>query len=493
MWSALADGDGLWLASARGLYFFKSGELREIAPGVNARGLYPSSDNSRAGQVWCATVGNGLLRVSLDDQFGAIVSRFDIEQGLPSQRVFAVVASRRESGSEQVFAATNRGVVRYQPSRGTPTVLPARIISQRIHEQSELAAGLHLDYPQNSLLLDVTAISSRTFPEQFQYAFALYDNTGKIIRQKLSHDSQFPMEQLGPGKYKVVARAFTKDLTPAVPLSFEFSVARAPFPWTSTALGVLLLLALIALVWGYVQNRRIHRTSAELAGANRELAEARLRLANETEAERRRIARDLHDQTLADLRHLALLIDQLPIEKNGGQRPPLNAGQLRSEVESISHEVRRICEDLSPSALENVGLSAALQFALAHAVEQAAPECKFEYDFVCDDALDEKLRLPQSAQIQIYRIAQEALSNVCRHAQAKHVWMTAGVSASEMFELRIEDDGRGFGEADARKNSGRGVANIRARASMIDADVSWKKRDGSGTVFCLTKHERKPT
>lgn len=491
VWSLLADSGGLWIASGRGLYFFKDGQLRELAPGVQARGLFLSADNSRAGQVWCATVGNGLLRVSLDEQFGAIISRFDIEQGLPSQRVFAVVSSRGENGAEEVIAATNRGVVRYRSGLVTPTVLPARVISQRIHQPSELSQPLQLDYPQNSLLLDVVAISSRTFPGQFQYAFALYDNTGKVIRQKLAQDSQFPMEQLGPGKYKVVARAFTKDLTPAVPLSFEFTVARAPFPWTSTALGVLLLLALIALVWGYVQNRRIHRTSAELAGANRELADARLRLANETEAERRRIARDLHDQTLADLRHLALLVDQLPVNTAvvRPNRAPSAPNALRAEIESISHEVRRICEDLSPSALENVGLSAALQFALAHAVEQAAPDYKFEYDFACDDAIEEKLQLSQSTQIQIYRIAQEALSNICRHANAKRVKMSAGIAAGNQFELRIEDDGRGYDEADARKNSGRGVANIRARASMIDADVSWAKRNGGGTEFRLTKNE----
>ena len=142
VWSFLSDNDGLWLAGTRGIYFYKSGQLREVAPGVNARALYLSADNSRAGQVWCATLGSGLLRVSLDDQFGAVVSRFDIEQGLPSQRVFAVVTRRGENGSEQVIAATNRGVVRYQPSRGTPTVLPARVIGQRIHQQSELPGRL---------------------------------------------------------------------------------------------------------------------------------------------------------------------------------------------------------------------------------------------------------------------------------------------------------------------------------------------------------------
>jgi signal transduction histidine kinase/ligand-binding sensor domain-containing protein len=488
VWSIVNDGDATWLATDKGLYLSQSGQVKAIVPGINARTVVVVADNSRK-QIWCATLGNGLMKVALDDQFEAIVSRLDVEQGLPSQRVFAVLSERNSDGSERVIAGTNRGLVRYEPGHVTPTVLPARIISQRIHDQSELRSGLKLDYPQNSLLLDVTAISSRTFPEQFQYAFALSDSSGKVIREKLSHDSQFAMEKLKPGTYKVRARAFTKDLTPATPLSFEFTVARAPFPWTSTALGVLLLFALIALGWGYFQNRRIHRTSAALASANRELADARLQLANETETERRRIARDLHDQTLADLRNLALLVDRLPA---GGQtvrpnRAPSAPGALRSEIESISQEVRRICEDLSPSALENVGLSAALQFALAHAVEHAAPDCKFEYEFVCDDGLDEKLNLPASVQIQIYRVTQEALSNICRHANAKHVKMIVAVSEAGVFSLQIEDDGLGFDGSGTKKKPGRGVANIRARASMIDAEVEWSKGNGGGTVFGLHK------
>jgi signal transduction histidine kinase len=488
VWSLVSDDAGVWIASTKGLFLFRSGQLKDIAPGIKARSLSVSADDVHAKQIWCATVGNGLIKIALDDQFGPVVSRMDVEQGLPSQLVFAVVSEKSAQGTESLIAGTNRGVVRYRSSQMAPTVLPARVISQRIYQPAELSHPLQLDYPQNSLLLDVTAISSRTFPEQFQYAFALYDRSGKIIREKLAHDSQFAMEKLSPGTYKVVARAFTKDLTPATPLSFEFTVARAPFPWTSTALAVLLLFALIALGWGYFQNRRIHRTSAELAGANRELASARLQLANETETERRRIARDLHDQTLADLRHLALLVDQLPATRASEVRPnraPSQPGALRAEIESISHEVRRICEDLSPSALENVGLSAALQFALSHAVEQAAPDCKFDYQYSCDDGLDEKLNLPPSTQIQIYRIAQEALSNICRHSGAQHVRMGARVSESGEFELRIEDDGRGFDEGVTKKKSGRGVANIRARASMIDGNVEWIRGAGGGTIFNL--------
>jgi signal transduction histidine kinase len=132
-------------------------------------------------------------------------------------------------------------------------------------------------------------------------------------------------------------------------------------------------------------------------------------------------------------------------------------------------------------------LAAALQFALAHAVEHAAPDCKFEYEFLCDDGLDEKLNLPASVQIQIYRVAQEALSNICRHANAKHVKMSVAANDPGVFSLQIEDDGRGFDRSEAKKKPGRGVANIRARASMIDASVDWAKGNGGGTVFVLQK------
>jgi len=158
----------------------------------------------------------------------------------------------------------------------TPTVLPARVISQRIHEQSELRSGLKLEYPQNSLLLDVTAISSRTFPEQFQYAFRLVGQCGESHQRETV--ARFPVcdGETETRHLQGCGASVYQRPNAGSALSFEFTVAKAPFPWTSTALGVLLLFALIALGWGYFQNRRIHRTSAALASANRELADARL-------------------------------------------------------------------------------------------------------------------------------------------------------------------------------------------------------------------------
>lgn len=473
----------LWFATNRGVYICKAdSDCLLAAPGFEARSLARDPEDKQ-NEVWCATTGSGLLKIKLDDEAGPVVSQLDVEQGLPSQNVFAVRPETQDDGSESVLIGTGRGIARYQSGRTIPTLYATRVISKRVHSPSELASGLSLEYPQNSLLLDVAAISSRTFPEQFQYAFALLDANGKVIKQRLSRESQFAMEGLGAGKYRVTARVFSKDLLSSEPMSFELTIAKAPFPWTSTALAILLALALLALIWAILERRRIARTSAALVDANRELADARLNLANEAERERRRIARDLHDQTLADLRHLQLLTDQLPASDDvrDGQQP--GPAALRTEIESISQEVRRICEDLSPSVLQNVGFAAALEFALSHAVQDAPADKRFEYEFVCDESLEEQARLPGNVQMQIYRIVQEAVSNICRHAGATQVKMA--VHAAPDFLLTIEDNGRAF-DPNA-KSGGRGLANMLARASLIDAEVSWDKLDGGSNVFTLRK------
>ncbi|MGA9996919.1 MAG: two-component regulator propeller domain-containing protein [Pyrinomonadaceae bacterium] len=496
VWSIKASGNGfVWIATGRGLYSYTgAGELKLIVPNIDARAI-AGVDKSPSNQIWCATAGAGLLKISLDEQFGPLISHVDAEQGLPSPRVFALLPDSAESSSALLLIGTSRGVARYEQGRELPALNTTRIIGKRVFQPEELRDGLKLEYPQNSLVLELNATSSRTFPEKFQYAFLLTDEKGRIIKQKLSHDAQFAMEGLHPGKYRVAARAFTVDLIASSPLSFEFTVAAAPFPRTTVALSILLALAIVALSWGYFQNRRINRTSAELMDANKQLASARLQLANETEAERRRIARDLHDQTLADLRHLLMLTDQLPgnggakKEEAGEREATVDPTVFRSEIESISTEVRRICEDLSPSVLENVGLAAALEWSLANAVAHSAPDCKFEYEFLADEGFEERIGLAPQVQMQIYRIVQEAVNNICRHAAATRVRLHVEITADGSFQLELEDNGRDFDPREKKKKQGRGLSNIRARASLIDAEVTWHKRTGGGTLFTLRKQD----
>ena len=480
-----ASKDVLWLASARGLYALRSGRLTKVIEGVDARQVILARGDASEHSVWCATVGGGLHKVLLDEDAAKVendnpsflTSRIDIEQGMPTQSAFAVVAVHSPSGDDALLIGTSRGVARYEPGREPPILSVIRAMGKRAYGLQELRDGLMLEYPQSSLSLDFAAVSSRTFPEQFQYSFSVLDGVGRVVGEKRSRESQLLIEGLRPGSYRVVARAFGNDLVPSDALQFQFTVARPQFPWTSTALSVLLALALVAMWWGYRQNQRLIAT-------NRQLADTRMQLANETETERRRIARDLHDQTLADLRRLMMLTDQLPVSqnKNGHVKP----SDFRAEIESISTEIRRICEDLSPSTLANVGLAAALEWALANTVAQQSPEKRFDYEFVCDGAIEDRLRLGPAAQIQIYRIVQEALNNICRHSSATRVRLTLTIEASGDLLIELEDNGCGF-DPNKPIKSGRGVDNIRSRASLIEARVIWNASATGGTLFTLRK------
>lgn len=468
--------NGLWFGTEKGLFLFRNGELSEVNTGFDVRAVALSADGNG---VWCATEKNGLVRFAEDANFGWISSRLDVEQGLPSQKVFSVFRQTDDT----FLIGTTRGVVRYKTPRTKPLLVPTRVLSRRLHAPEELKSGITLDYPQNTLTAEVSAINSRTFPEQFQYAFLLTNGKKEVAAKKFGTDAQFLMENLPAGDYSVEIRGFDKNLIASEPLVFTFKVEKAPFPWITLALTVLLLLALIALIWAILSQRKIFQKSAELKHANLELNTARMDLANEAERERRRISRDLHDQTLADLRHLQLLTDKLPATDKAAN----GSNTIRDEIENVSREIRRICEDLSPSVLENIGFSAALEWALSNFLETNSAGENIEYEFSGAENLEENLPLSPAEQIQIYRIAQEVLNNISRHSTATRVKLSVERSGANKLLLKIEDNGTGFDFEKAARRDGRGLSNIKSRAALIEADFAFARSGSGGTIFTLEK------
>ena len=454
IWRIRRSKESVLFAAEKGLFVYRNGSLEKYLTDKVVRDAFIGSNQ----EIWAATIGSGLFHLKPDETYGLLTANLTAEQGLPSASVFALLPL--ENG--EFLIGTTRGIAGYTPNDLPPQILPTRILSQRLYSEQEMRQGIRLDYPQNSLVLEVKGLSSRTFPEQFQYAFLLKNTKDEIIEKKISKEAQFVMDELAAGDYKVEARAFNQDLMASEPLIFNFSVSDAPFPWTSATLAAFLGIALIALVWAIIERRRI-------ADANRKLTAARLDLANEAERERSRIARDLHDQTLADLRNLMLMSDALPSETSG----------FRSEIENVSEEIRRICEDLSPSALENVGLLAALEFLLSGTTTN--------YEFTAAENLEERLDLSPGVQIQVFRTAQEVLSNIKRHSKADKIRMRVFGSLEQGFTLEIEDnDSNGFDPKRAAR-TGRGLSNIKSRAALIKAEVAWEKLPGGGTLFTLYK------
>ena len=194
------------------------------------------------------------------------------------------------------------------------------------------------------------------------------------------------------------------------------------------------------------------------------------------EEERRRIARDLHDQTLADLSAVQRDIEVLHCGKCIEETHQVEEGLRRAMA-----NLREVMEDLHPQSLDILGLGAALESFLDRTMSR---EGLPEYQLYISPA-SEELVLSRQIQLAIYRIALEAIHNVIRHAHASRYEVVIERRGAD-FVLSVEDNGSGF-NVEAAQTGGRGLNNIRERARIINAQISWSpSRFSSGTRFELS-------
>jgi len=214
-----------------------------------------------------------------------------------------------------------------------------------------------------------------------------------------------------------------------------------------------------------------------------DLIEGLLQFVTLVEGERKLLAADLHDQTLSDLRELARLARRLFEKPDGAMNQEVRNGlaKLIYGLESAMDEVRRAMENLSPSALETLGIVPAIESCLTRASQSA--ERPFLTRFACL-ARDADFNLSETEQLLTYRIVQEALNNISKHAAARFVEIVILREGGSLL-IRVSDDGRGMTvSADLRR--ARGIDNMRYRARLIGAELTWLRATGRrGTVVEL--------
>src|SRR5205085_3694206 len=125
----------LWLATARGLFAFRNHQLTPLISDTDARSVVATAPNL----AWCVAAGSGLHRVLLDEAMGVIATRQNVEQGLPSEQAFALLAERDQSS---IWVGTNRGLACYEPGEVSPLVSTARVMGKRLFSRDEVSAGL---------------------------------------------------------------------------------------------------------------------------------------------------------------------------------------------------------------------------------------------------------------------------------------------------------------------------------------------------------------
>jgi signal transduction histidine kinase len=229
---------------------------------------------------------------------------------------------------------------------------------------------------------------------------------------------------------------------------------------------------------------RLHREIMQRR--TQELTASSVGFVEMVERERRLLAADLHDQTLPELR--CLLIDlehRSEMESQGAlanqdslsKEPLLSAEKMAENLRQTIQNIRDIMESLRPSALEMLGLLPALENELRKSAGRARPPLIPQFHA-------EEGAVPPGIsdfdEMSIYRIAQEAINNACRHAQATCIRVEIGFEGAD-WVLRVEDDGRGMPPEPIR-SQGRGLDNMRYRARLIGARLRWERiENGRGT------------
>jgi signal transduction histidine kinase len=231
---------------------------------------------------------------------------------------------------------------------------------------------------------------------------------------------------------------------------------------------------------GEAFNRMVTRRAeaeAELRASKNELEALSFRLLQLQEEERTRIAREIHDELGQRLTALKIDVGGLlqTVSAEGERKPMIE--RIRRALDETVASVRRIAAELRPPTLDDFGFLAALETDIRSFEQRTGIECDLSLPST-------SLVLPPEVETAAYRIVQEALTNVARHANASRVEIRLRIRDHEVL-LDVRDDGRGLNGADLHRRGSLGLIGMRERARQIGATLDIQGVDGKGTIVSL--------
>jgi signal transduction histidine kinase len=224
---------------------------------------------------------------------------------------------------------------------------------------------------------------------------------------------------------------------------------------------------------------RLRNQLGALDQLNAALQATQRRLITEREDERKALARELHDQLIQDLLGLNYRLEE--VESN---EIPFSLQQevssIRQGIRAVVSELRQVCSDLRPPTIDHHGLSGAID-SLAH---EWAERNDVQLQLEIDPALG---RLPETIELSVFRIIQEGLSNIRKHAAARHVRLSLQRTSSASLLVRLEDDGRGLAApvdlASFSVSKHFGLVGISERVALLGGLMNIESSKGGGTIL----------
>jgi signal transduction histidine kinase len=357
-------------------------------------------------------------------------------------------ASRKED-------ARGRGVVTVAHVVGTPWAILARVPAAEV-------LGAEGAFPTWLAVLILAALSA-----------------GALLTWGAARSIATPVVQLTAAAENIAAG----DLAAPIPQSGKDEVGRLAGALERMRSSLAELIGAVASANEQLEKRVAERTQ-QLARANEELRDREAALArlyekvvSAQEDERKRIARELHDDTSQSLAVLVMAIDGAIAALRSGVAPRLDEAKALA-VRTIE-EVHRMILDLRPSVLDDLGLQSAIRwYAERHLVSRGlSVRCEFEA---------EDRRLPGAFETALFRVCQEAMSNIARHAQAETVLIQLSESDG-VIRIEIEDDGKGFEPGNVSHADRRhfGLMGIEERVEILGGKVRIESAPGKGTRIHL--------
>ena len=495
------DSGDLWIGTHGGLNHFRRESetfthyrVSDGLPSDTVLGVL--QDN--AGYLWLSTL-QGLSK--FDPRTGTF-RNYDADDGLQGNQFSRGAFFQNQSG-EMFFGGNNGFNVFYPEEMTDNTVIPPIVISSfsNFNEvvQTNLAAGdpIELEYDENFLSFDFAALNFIN-PAKNQYAYRMEGVDEDWVYSGSRRHADYP--NMRPGNYVFRVKGSNNDGVWNEQGTSVSITIKPPFWATWWFRGIIVLVLVIGLAAAYwmrvrslqarsrdLEKQVLERTS-ELSETNLRLKEeiaerekAELALAEKAAEtavveERNRLARELHDAVTQTLFSASLIAEVLP---RLWQRDPEEGDRRLQELRELSRgalaEMRTLLLELRPMSI----LETDMETLLTQLAESAAGRARIPIHVEIVDQGD----IPPEVKMTLYRIAQESLNNLVKHAEAVQAWINFQ-NEGERIEMTIRDDGTGFEKSDLAADS-LGLGIMLERAEAIGANLEVISEPDQGTSVRL--------
>lgn len=481
--TAIVEGrnSSLWIGTYSGLNEFdtRSGKFRHytVRDGLPNNVVYGIADDHE-GDLWIST-NSGLSRFSISDH---TFRNYDAGDGLQSNE-FNHGAEYLTRERELLFGGVNGFSIFYPDSLPENKNIPDVVITDfKIFNKSvrpgngpltsdiSAASEVRLSYNDAVISFDFAALEY-TNPEKNRYAYKMDGFDKDWVYAGSRREATYT--NLDPGKYVFEVKAANSDgLWGTTPKSISILIS-PPFwaTWWFRSGVALMFLSFGPLVY-------LKRVSALKKKQNLQQEFSR-RLIESQEAERKRVAAELHDsigQDLLVIKNKLLLGLQSGNSADGGSR---DFEEVVEHVTGSIKHVREISRNLRPIQLDQIGLTSALESVVEVAAESSQIQPTLQIDNI--DNL-----LSKESEINFFRIVQESLNNIIKHSQASELSVII-IKSDRMLTLEIKDNGRGMDlrEAGRSRNKGLGLTGMVERSRILGGELRLESSPGKGAKVTL--------